>query len=321
MFVKDDLKQLVMFALKSLIVFALVILVPIFIIFSAAVFSTAFYGIEDDGENEVYIVDLNGAIQEGSGDFMTAGISPGLVENRLNEVKERGAEAVVLRINSPGGAIAASQETADIIDRFDLPVVVSMADVAASGGYYISAPADHILANPGTRAGGIGVISAIINMDGLYEKLGIEVEIIKSGEFKGMGMEGLSEKERQKIQEMSDEFYEQFVGDMAEYRQMDFEKVYELATGEVFSGNRAEELGLVDGVGGLNDAVNKAGEIAGIEDPQSQRLESPGLFEQLFNIYNGLPQILDRYLTPEKLQYLDEYEENLPVEFKYKYSF
>ncbi|UMZ74188.1 signal peptide peptidase SppA [Natranaerofaba carboxydovora] len=319
MFVKDDLKDLIMFALKSIIVFVLVLSIPLVMLLMVGAFSIALTGTDvAEEEGTVYVVDLQGAIQEGPVDFMNTGINPNLVDSRLSEIENRGAEAVVLRVNSPGGSVAASQEIASIIDNYELPVVISMADTAASGGYYISSPADHIMANAGTTTGSIGVISVIMNLEGLYEKLGIEVEVITSGEFKGMGHESLTDEEKQKIQDMSDDFYEQFVGDISDYRGIDKDEVYEVATGEVFTGRKAYELGLVDSLGGMNEAVDKAGELAGIDDPRKARLESPSLAQQLFNIVSDLPSIIENYRTPEKLQYFDEFDDNFPVRFKYK---
>lgn len=321
MLVKEDLRKLILFTLKVFIVLVLLVALPIFMIFMFGVFSFAMDGVEEDGDDLVYVVDLRGSIQEGAADFMDSGINPNQVDEKLRSIEEvQGAEAVVLRVDSPGGSIAASQEIASIIDNYDLPVVISMGDAAASGGYYISAPADHIVANRGTTTGSIGVISMIVNPQGLYEKLGIETEVITAGEYKDLGLDGLNEKERQLIQDRVDEFYEQFVESVSTYRDMDKDEVYELATGEVFSGEKAYELGLIDEVGGLKEAVKKAGELAGIEDPQKTRFESPGFLQSFIGITRELPGIIERIFAPDELEYYFKFEDELPVIFKYKYG-
>src|SRR5690606_15725083 len=141
-------------------------------------------------------------------------------------------------------------------------------------GYYISAAADAIVANPGTITGSIGVISAVTNLEGLYEKLGIEVEIIKTGEHKDMLQRALTDEERQLLQDLSDEAWRQFVEAVAEGRGLDVAHVEQRATGEVFTGSQALELGLVDRLGALDAAVQLAGELAGLDGPVPVEIES-----------------------------------------------
>src|SRR5690554_4127252 len=157
------------------------------------------------------VIYLQGAIEETGGNWDFSGaITPRRVARQLERAaKDNSIKAVVLRINSPGGAVAASQQIAALVREFEKPVVVSMADMAASGGYYISAPADGIVAHPGTMTGSIGVIFSMVYLDGFYEKLGIETEIIKSGKHKDMFSRKLTPEERRLIQEISDGAYEQ----------------------------------------------------------------------------------------------------------------
>ena len=201
----------------------------------------------------VVVIHLQGVIEEAGGTWDFSGF---ITLRRVARQLERAAEdnsikAVVLRINSPGGAVAASQQIAAVIRDFKKPVVVSMGDMAASGGYYISAPADGIVAHPGTMTGSIGVIFSILNMDGLYEKLGVELETIKSGRHKDMFSRKFTDEERRLLQRISDEAYDQFITEVAEGRNLEKEYVRELATGQLYLGSQALELACVDRVAGI----------------------------------------------------------------------
>jgi protease-4 len=185
-----------------------------------------------------------------------------------------------LRIDSPGGTVAASQEIAAMIEAFPMPVVVSMADTAASGGYYISAPADHVVAQPGTLTGSIGVIWASFDPDKLLDKLGIKIDAITAGKHKDMFLPGrLTPRRRQLVQEIVDTMHEQFVGEVARGRGLPESQVRKLATGEVFTGAQAVENGLVDELGGLETAVSAAESAAGVEDARVVEF-SGSLFDQ-----------------------------------------
>lgn len=157
-----------------------------------------------------------------------------------------------------------------------------MADMAASGGYYISAYAQGIVAQPGTMTGSIGVISTLMNLEGLYEMLGVEVETIKSGEHKDMFSRALTEEERDIIQEISDQAYEQFITDIARGRGLSMEEVREVATGELFLGSQALELGLVDKLGGVEEAIDLLAQLNDFENPVCYDLPQPSLFDQMF---------------------------------------
>lgn len=218
---------------------------------------------------KVAVIPLTGMIQESGGGLLApAGITPELVRGLLERAeRDDSIKAVVLRIDSGGGAIAASQEIGDMIKEFEKPIVVSMGDMAVSGGYYISAHADMIIAQPGTFTGSIGVIWMHINLDGLFEKLGIEMEIITAGEHKDMFIAPLTPERRDIIQQISDEAYDQFIQTIVEGRGLTVSEVRALATGEVYIGTQALALGLVDRLGGQQDAIDAAAELAGIEIP------------------------------------------------------
>ncbi len=270
-------------------------------------------------QDRIVVIKLQGPIQEGMGGFFGGGISPDHVYNQLQRAKEdRYIEGVVLRVESPGGSIAASQEIAAIIRDFKKPIVVSMADMAASGGYYISAPAQGIVAQPGTITGSIGVISSVMDMEELYEKLGIRVETIKSGEHKDMFSRSLTDEERELMQEISDRAYEQFINDVAEGRDMDVEEVRELATGELFIGSQARELGLVDRLGGVEEAIDYLAELNDLEHPVRYELPAPSVFDQLFGYgYRVLSSLERAFIDPEVL-FFEKLRDGVPPEILYQ---
>jgi len=237
------------------------------------------------GKGKVAVIRLDGIIASSSEDGLltTAGISPKLVRDYLGKAEsDDGVKAVVLRINSPGGSAAASQEIALEVRRFKeetgKPVVISMGDVAASGGYYISAYADKIVANPGTLTGSIGVISHFIYIEGLLEKLGLELETIKTGRHKDMGIWPLTGEQRQIMQDITDDLYEQFVAAVAEGRGLPVAEVRQLATGQLYTGGQALDLGLVDNLGGLDTAIDLAASLAGISIPEIEEYSPPTSF-------------------------------------------
>ena len=246
------------------------------------------------GQAKVAVIPLSGTIagtaQQGL--LTTGGISPTLVRSYLKKAEsDGGVRAVVLRIDSPGGSAAASQEIASEIRRFKedtgKPVVISMGDIAASGGYYISVYADKIVANPGTLTGSIGVISQFIYIEGLLEKLGLELETIKAGKHKDMGIRPLTEEERRIMQDITDDLYEQFVAAVAEGRDLPAEEVRQLATGQLYTGGQALDLGLVDELGGLDTAIELAASLAGITTPEVEEYSlSASLFERLLGSFS-----------------------------------
>jgi protease-4 len=176
-------------------------------------------------------------------------------------------KALVVRINSPGGAVAPSQEIYDAIKRFPRPKVASMSSVAASGGYYIAVAADQIYANPGTITGSIGVIMEFANLEKLYEWAKVKRYSIKTGRFKDSGAEyrEMQPEERALLQGMVDDVLLQFKAAVAQSRKLSVEEVSPLADGRIFSGTQAKAVRLVDELGGIDDAVLAAGKLGGIE--------------------------------------------------------
>jgi len=178
-------------------------------------------------------------------------------------------KAIVLRIDSPGGAVVPAQEIYREIRKAAQKknVIVSMGSVAASGGYYIASPATKIIANPGTLTGSIGVIMEVPNFGGLMDKLGIKTEVVKSGRHKDMSsvFRGIGKEERVILQEVLDNVHEQFIKAVAEGRTMLYDDVKKIADGRVFTGEQALTVGLIDELGSLEDAVHSAAQLSGIE--------------------------------------------------------
>ena len=230
---------------------------------------------------KIVVIPLSGPITT-AGSLLSPGstITPGLVRDYLARAeKDTAVKAIVLRIESPGGEIAPSQEILWEIEEVKeaKPVVVSMGGTAASGGYYISTKADKIVALPTTMTGSIGVISQVMNVEGLLEKLGIEVETFKGGKYKDMysGFREMTPEEEEIMQGMIDEYYEQFIDVVAEGRGLGKEEVRDLATGQIYTGTAAKELGLVDALGGLDTATELAMELAGIEAARVEYYQPP----------------------------------------------
>jgi len=233
--------------------------------------------------SKIAVIPLSGTITTGDSSLLSgSAITPELVRDYLEKAEaDRSVKAIVFRIDSPGGEIAPCQEILWEIERVGKTktVVVSMGSAAASGGYYISAKADKIVALPTTMTGSIGVISQIMNIEGLLEKLGIEIETFKGGKYKDMyrGLREMKPEEKEIMQGMIDEYYEQFVEVVAEGRGLSEEEVRNLATGQMYTGTKAKELGLIDELGDLNTAINLTAEIAGIETPVVEYYQPPRL--------------------------------------------
>lgn len=179
-------------------------------------------------------------------------------------------KAIVLRIDSPGGGVVASQEIyAEVLKtraEGRVKVVTSMGNLAASGGYYIAAATDRIIANPGTLTGSIGVIMELANVQGLLEKVGVQSVVIKSGLHKDLAspFRTMSEADRAILQATLDDVHDQFIQAVAAGRAMEVEQVRDLADGRIFTGRQAKTAKLVDELGDLQDAVALAGHLAGI---------------------------------------------------------
>lgn len=222
-------------------------------------------------------------------------------------VKNPSIKAIVLRIDSPGGAVAPSQEIYEEVRKAvaKKKVLVSMGSVAASGGYYIASPATRIVANPGTLTGSIGVIMEIPNIEGLMNKLGIKTEVVKSGKHKDIAsiFRGIGKEEREILQGVLDNVHTQFIKAVAEGRKMLPSDVEKIADGRVFTGEQALKAGLIDELGNLEDAVQTAAKLSGIKG-EPVIVSKKERFSLIDLIREGVPEELTDIIPTVKLKYL-----------------
>ncbi len=251
--------------------------------------------------NNVAVVEINGVIAE----------SEKVVRQIKRYRENRNVDAILLRVDSPGGGVAASQEIYEEVKKTvdsDKPVVVSMGAVAASGGYYVSLPASSIVANPGTITGSVGVISQFIHIEEMLDKLGIDVTTIKTGRYKdsGSSFREMEEFEKSYWQDLMDDVYEQFVTAVASAREFELDLAYELAEGKIYTGRQAYELGLIDTLGTYEDAIRIAADLGGIEgDPEIIRERPRRTFWDSFftSVFGDYVDVREKYLKLPAVQY------------------
>jgi protease-4 len=231
--------------------------------------------VSGDGPDKVVVVPIEGVIAPADdtlGRILPTSTPEGLTDALRQAGSDPSVVAVVLEIDSPGGGVTASDEmhqsVLDFEENTGEPVVVSMQDVTASGGYYISTAADRIVANKTTLTGSLGVIFEIPNFAEAADKYGIKQVVIKSGKYKDMGssFREMTPKERDILQSIVDDLYAQFVDVISEGRDIPKDRVREIADGRVYSGLQAKKLGLIDSFGGLDEASAIAGNLAGTSD-------------------------------------------------------
>ncbi len=258
----------------------------------------------------IAIIDVNGTIVGGSSGALGA-TEVAAAEDIIALINAANSDpdvkAILLKVNSPGGSVVASDEIYHALTGIHKPIVVYMGEVAASGGYYISMAADHIVANPNTLTGSIGVISTFPNVEGLLEKVGVEFNVITGGEAKDFGSmyRDMTEEELLYWQTLTNEIHTSFIEIVAEGRGMTEGEVREIADGRVYTGRRALELGLLDELGHQSNAIHEAamlGIIAG--EPRVIRYSNPtNFFSLLGGVANAnqssVPaQLLERILFP-----------------------
>ncbi len=242
------------------------------------------------------VIEMNGVINEDSGRPVIKQID--------KWAENKSIKAIIIHINSPGGGVAISQEIYDALKRAseEKPIVAAMASVAASGGYYIACAADRIIANPGTLTGSIGVIFEFHTAEGLMRKIGIGTEVVKSGELKDVGTYArpMTKKEELMLKSVVMDTYEQFVQAVAEGRGMEPDEIYPLADGSVFTGLQAYNLGLVDTLGGLNDAVKLAADLAEVKG--KPRVVRPYIKKRLspFDLLGGLFKTVNQMVQQQQ---------------------
>jgi protease-4 len=225
--------------------------------------------VSDDGlpgGAKVAVVEVEGVIGVGA----ERGLDAESIIRTLGEYRDDPAvRAVVLRIDSPGGVVAPTQEIFTAVRRLreaKKPVVASLGSVAASGGYYVAVSADRIFASPGTLTGSIGVVMQLANVEGLLKKVGVEYVVVKAGAYKDVGnfARAMTPEERRILQSLLDDVYDQFISAVAEGRGHDPQAVRAFAEGRIYSGRQAHGLKMVDDLGGLEDAIEAAAKMAGL---------------------------------------------------------
>ncbi|MCS7230302.1 MAG: signal peptide peptidase SppA [Candidatus Kryptonium sp.] len=258
-----------------------------------------------EGKDKIALIELKGVIVS----------SEEIVRQIKKYTKSKAVKAIVFYIDSPGGGVSASEEIYQELKkaREKKPVIASMGSVAASGGYYVSLGATKIVANPGTITGSIGVIAQFPNLSKLFDKIGVDFEVVKSGKFKDSGnpYRGLTDEERKYLQNLIDDVYGQFVNHVVEERKMKKEDVLKIADGRVFTGKQAYELGLVDTLGTLEDAIKIAANMAGIKD--EPKIVKERRKDRIFDI-------LFESKTVESIEEIKNFILNQPV-LQYRYEF
>lgn len=283
------------------VITALFAVLVILLVFSLYIFnsSTGSGGVAF-GE-KIAILEINGAI-----------LSSKEVVKQIKSVKKNDKiKGLIVRINSPGGGVAPSQEIYSEIKKLSSKkaVVASFSSIAASGGYYIGCAADKIVANPGTLTGSIGVIMDFSNMKGLLEKLGLKNYVIKSGKFKDIGSpaRNMTKEEKNLLQSVIDSVHNQFVEVVAKGRNKAREDVLKIADGRIFSGEQALALGLIDNLGTLQDSIDILSELAGIKgDPKIVYLEKQkGLLDYLLG--TSVKDTINNVSIPQLMYSMETY--------------
>ncbi|HEX9911978.1 MAG TPA: signal peptide peptidase SppA [candidate division Zixibacteria bacterium] len=273
----------------------------------------------------VILIGLSGISTEEGTYFYSFGKKVAIVEvygtiNNSNEVirqlkkyaKDSSIPALVLDIDSPGGGVVPSQEIYEEVLKFKedgKKVVASLRGLGASGGYYVACAADTIVANPGTLTGSIGVIFEFPVVQELFKKIGLRFEVVKRGELKEVGTwnRPMTKEERDLLQSVIDDTYDQFVKAVVEGRGLDQEKVLELADGRVFTGRQAKDLGLIDELGDLEDAIKIAGKMGGIEGVPKTIREKPKkvtVLDILTQSFKAITNLKSSEQLMPKLQYI-----------------
>ncbi len=277
-----------------------VFVVTLSILFFVGLRSPDFNVLSKRGD-KVGVIEITGVISESSQ----------VIQNLKKLREEDNVKAIVIRIDSPGGAVGPSQEIFREIQKTIefKKVIASMGTVAASGGYYIASAANGIVANPGSITGSLGVIMGYANFEQILKKIGLTPVVIKSGEYKDTGSptRAMTTRERQLLQDFVNKIHNQFVQDVARGRKMATAEVAKLADGRIFTGEEALELGLIDRLGNLEDSIEWAGGLGGIKG------DVPAVFiqEKKFSIL--------KYLADSTLQELFDKAVNMSMTGGYIY--
>lgn len=262
----------------SLFILGMVFVAVSFLVFASVLKRDGGEFISGGSGDKIAIVELNDVIVS----------SEKTVEQIKRFREDKSIKAIILRVNTPGGGVAASQEIYEEVKKTrdsGKIIVVSMGSIAASGGYYISMGSSLIIANPGTLTGSIGVIAQFMSIKDLAEKLGISQTTIKSGNLKDAGspFRQMNDSDKAYFQDVVDNSFSQFLDVVSKERKMDMETLKKYANGRVFTGLQAKEFGLIDSLGTFEDAIRITGKMAGIEgEPRIVREKKKfSFFEEL----------------------------------------
>jgi protease-4 len=231
-----------------------------------------------DSDNKIAVINVEGAITTGEAAYGVAG-SDTIVDNIQSATQDDSVKALVLRVNSPGGGVWASELITNALNEFKetgRPIISSMGDIAASGGVWVTTSSDEIFAEEDTLTGSIGVYGIVPTLDGIYDWAGIKVDgtsSTKAGEWDER--QAMPNYVKNAIQAGIENTYKKFVSKVAENRGMNYDEVLPIAGGRIWAGYKALELGLVDKIGGLDEAVKSAAERAGIEDYVVKNYKKP----------------------------------------------
>ncbi len=228
------------------------------------------FHLKADSPNKIAVIYVEGQMMaDRSPDNPGSAFSSDIVKYMRLATDDPSYKAIVLRVNTPGGTPVAAEEIIDQMKRTEAvkPVVISMGDMATSAGYYISSQANRIVADPDTFTGSIGVIWTFENKTKYYQDQGVNFYVAKSGNFKDMGSDkrNLSSSEMNYVQDIINDSYTRFVTNVAKGRNMSIDSVRQIADGRVYTGERAKELGLVDSLGGLYDAIDIAKNLSNVK--------------------------------------------------------
>ncbi|MEZ0372228.1 MAG: signal peptide peptidase SppA [Candidatus Sericytochromatia bacterium] len=265
-------------------------------------------------EAQLGIIVVEGTIMhkaESSGFGGGQGAAADRIVEAIRKAEKDGVKGLLLKINSPGGTAAASQSVYSELQRVrrehKIRVIAAMGDVAASGGYYIASAADKIYANPATLTGSIGVIAQFTKVKGLFDKLGLETTVIKSGKFKDIGSPFLATtpEERELFQRLINDTYEDFLQAVAQGRKLPVAQVRKLADGRIYTGNQAQKLKLVDSLGDYNTALVELKKLTQLgEDAAVKDYSKPGI-EDIFSMIGSKVENLSPTASLENLAHAE----------------
>ncbi len=296
---------------KNLVITIGIIAVAFIFLFFYAILNTP----ESLGLSNVALIKVDGVITTEDNAFAFEGgaSSTKIVKNLKDAEENSQVKAVVLEINSPGGSAVASEEIAKQVNRMNKPVIAVIRDVGASGGYWIASSADEIVASPVSITGSIGVTASYLEFGGLLEKYGVRYEELTAGEHKDMGspFRNLTTEERALFRKTLQETRDYFVYNVANNRNMSFAEVDKLATGQIYLGKEAKEVGLIDELGGIEEAEKLLKEKYGIERKGYYEYEDEDLLlgslygvisRQSYHVGEGIGNAISRRATTTNLK-------------------